>query len=235
MHLMKQWRVWAVLALVPALALMGCEGTTGDDEGDATGSGDIMTGDAVTGDTGGTTGPTYRYILVQEDPTNLSITDCEDGDETPGADIDAVALYRGTDVISWCEKITWRTGEARGAALCKDKDDNPKDPVEANAAAAMGAADACTADFSTPDCPVLESDKWIWLNGGEIVCELAADAAIAEGDNIVVYEVFSQAKEDKKAGSSIESYMIKVADSADGPWTDLGKGTGIAPVTVPKL
>ena len=237
MHLSKQWRIWAVLALVPALALMGCEGTTGEDNGDATQSGDVTGGgtDAVTTDSGGTPAKAYRYILVQEDPENLSIKECEAGDETPGADIDAVALYRGTDVISWCETITWRTGDDRGTAFCKDGDDNPKDPTEANAAAAVGRADACLADFSAPECPALQAEKWIWLNGGEIMCELAADAAITEGDNIVVYEVFSQSKEDKKPGSSIESYKILVSDSDAGPWTPLGKGTGIAPVTVPAL
>ena len=225
MHLTKLWRIWAVLALASTVALAGCEGTTGDETGDAVSTDTMTNGDAAgMTDSGGTPAATYRYVLISEG-NNVSITECKAGDDTPGADIDAVGLYRGGTAEAYCDSITWRTGTTRGTAFC-----DGKDPVAANADAAKGAPDACTADFATPECPVLESDKWIWLNGGEIVCDLGKDASIVKDDQIVVYEVFNPAKADSE-----ESYFVKVADNPDGPWTDLGEGKGIAPVTVPAL
>ena len=227
MHLSKQWRIWAVLALVPALALMGCEGTTGEGDGDAMGSGDVMTGDTATSDTSTPPVKKYRYILIQEGP-NKSIEECKAGDDTPGADIDAVALFRGTDAIGYCQSIEWRKGVDRGTVFCADKD-----PTEANAAAATGAPDACTQEYATPECPNLKAEFWIWLNGGEIVCDLGEDGDIMKDDNIVVYEVFNPAKAD-----SIEAVHISVANDAAGPWIKLTGdegAVGIAPLTVPEL
>ena len=178
----------------------------------------IITPVGTSGDAG------YRYVLISEGD-NASVTDCKPDDATPGADIDAVGLYRNGNVEAFCQSVEWRTGGYRGTAYCLGMD-----PTQADVAGAVGAPDACVADYSTPECPVLELEKWVWLNGGEIVCDLGPGVQIKKDDNIAVYEVFNP----NKAGS-IESYSVKIAESADGPWLDLGGASGIAAVRVPEL
>ena len=166
----------------------------------------------------------YRYIRVAEGD-NASIEECVVSDETPGADVDAVGLFRNGEAVAYCADIEWFSGAGLDKPSCEGKD-----PSAAHHAAAAGPPDACTRDFTVPECPVLESDKWIWLNGGEIVCDLGAGAAIMPGDMIVVYEVFNPSKPD-----SVESYFLSVAEDEHGPWVDLGKGVGVAPILVPEL
>ena len=226
--MMRKGRLNKSLFLVLAVALLtNCEGVTGEG-GDVVTYKDMTTTKDVTqtaGDAGssttdaGTTAPGYRYIAVR-DGVNDSLVDCDN--ENPGADIDAIGIFTGDSVKGYCQVITYKTAEEMMRAGC----DEEKNPPAENLTAATGAPDVCDDE----ECIISDgvSERYIWLNGGEIICDLGEGVTIEDGDTIVVYEVYNPSNADKTK----EKYFVDIATSADGPWTEIGEGLGIAPVTI---
>lgn len=187
---------------------------TAADAADATDAKDTKdTKDAGKPDTisedAGPTGP-FTWVKISDSLDNDSIKFC-DPFKSPGADIDAVELYRdgkllgyATQVVSDIDKDPFQHG-----SVCESK--------YQDAEVALGAQDAKFEGGS------------VSLNGGSILLQLADGEAILPQDELRVYE----------AGASVigvpEAYSVSIGEKglASGEWIEIAKKVeGNAVITV---
>lgn len=144
------------------------------------------------------TGPN-TWIRIQDDIENASVIECLPFD-SPGADIDAVSVYRGEELVGWATKFV------------SDIDQDPH---------GMGAP--CDNKFQDAEAALGEPDAdlaggAVSLNGGSIMLQVADGASIIPGDVITVYEV---------SGLAVgvpEAHLVSIGatGSANAAWIPVG-------------
>ena len=168
------------------------------------------TGDLV-GEDPPLNGP-LTWIRITDDPENESLQVCLPFN-SPGADIDAVELYRNGELLGYATEAV--------ADLNKDvaQKGKPCDNDYGDGKLALGPPDAGTQTGS------------VSLGGGQIMLQLADGATIMAGDVIKVHE----------AGLQVvgvpERFFVAVGTTSQvgGPWIDQGvklEGTGEVTVSV---
>jgi hypothetical protein len=180
-------RILTALGLVALLATGACSSSTGADADGTSTAGDASTGTDTTGTDATTQKAQYKAIVIfdkSEDPTFVN-GKCG---SSPGADIDAVALYRG-GVLIGVGKPTTANYDTSKASTC----DNKKNIVSSVEGPLDGHVYA-----NSPDTGYLS------LNGGSVelqfgkcaagtdvlTCDGKGDlVAVQDGDEIDVYEV----------------------------------------------
>ena len=153
------------------------------------------------------------WIRILDDPENSTVQKCLPFN-SPGADLDAVELWRDGALVGSATKVVGDLNKdvAQKGAPCQ----NDFQDVEA----ALGPPDA-TANTGS-----------VSLNGGQILLQVAGGETIIPGDVIKVYEA--------SAGTvgMPESYFVAVGDTGevDGVWIALGESlVGDGEVTVVSL
>ncbi len=184
----RTWNLGLVVALVLALATfgVGCFGDNGD-----AGEGDVFepepdTADPDTGDESDV--EVYPYenewelILLVDSPDNTTDT-CNAGN--PGADIDAVEVYRDMELYAWAASVEFI--EQTHETPCEENDkDDPEDM--------LGPADGQAADG------VFEG--YFSMNGRSV--GLLLSDLLEDGDELVIYEMFNAENPD----ATIEDYQV---------------------------
>lgn len=189
-------RSMGLLALLAVAGLMmfACEASV--DDGETT---DTVTGTDTVADT--TPATTYSWIRIADDPTNSTLDNCT---VNPGADIDAIAVYRGGALLGWAGKII---ATNLGDVCTGSAADDPNE--------ALGPSDET--DGSDSD------NLFVALNGGEIVAriddEITGDQIVLqEGDQVWVYEV---------VGTAPEYYYVDLCEDQNCATSiEIGHGTG---------
>lgn len=148
----------------------------------------------------GPQGP-FTWIRITDDPTNKSLDSCLPTN-TPGADIDAVALVRAGEIVGYATQV----------AADLNKDVNQK-------------GEPCTNDYQDASEAEGEPDATfqtgsVSLNGGSIMLQVADGAQIMSGDVIRVFEVGAAAV------GVPEKYSVAIgaAGNIGGSWLIIEKG-----------
>lgn len=148
------------------------------------------------------------YVIFFGQPTYVRIVDASsiptDTSPAPGADINAIAIIKGSN-----KKTTYASEVA--ASHITDGADGTQNTAK-DASNILGA----------------ESDdqetKYVSLGiGGEIVVKL--NATLGNTDQLVVYEIGTE------SGPKAEYYKVSISHSANGPWTELGTEAVAGPHT----
>jgi len=208
--------IFAVLIL--GTAFLACD--FGSDDGDTTaGEDDTYTaGDFVAEDDTYTAGleEDWELVMIIDAEENTADT-CNAGN--PGADIDAVEIYRDGTLYGWVNSV-----EAVSQAFVTPCDDNDKDDPE---------------EMVGPSDGVANSDDgfsgYFSLNGYDVV--LLMSELMENGDELVVYEMYNA----DNPAATIEDYQIFL-----GYYTDTGDmaftqdaitdwNTGLVTVTIDGL
>jgi len=113
-----------------------------------------------------------------------------------GADIDAVGLFDGNQLIAYLDTVDYQEG-----GLCNTAPNKPstmQDPEQA-----VGAPNATL------------TERFVSLGGGYLIGEFAGAPDINSGDTIVVYEVGSKCGGKTNCGGVDEGYAVFVATDLD--------------------
>ena len=187
----KLFSIFAVLIL--GTAFMACDfgsddedGTTGGEEDTYTSEGDQYTEEDTGG--GGTYDNDWELVMIIDSPDN-TVDTCNAGN--PGADIDAVEIYRDGDLYGWANSVEALDTDIWGGAWPCDNADNDKDDPDEMLGQADGLAssdDGFSGYFS--------------LNG-RTAYMLMSDL-MENGDELVIYEMFNAENPD----ATIEDYQV---------------------------
>lgn len=154
--------------------------------------------DGVAEDVGAVDG--YFWVRITDNAQNSSVLVCLDVYASPGADIDAVALYRAGELLGYADTVKGmlNTDPHMTGNPCKNDYEDLDDALgEPDAEAEVGS---------------------VSLNGGYLLLRFEGAPEILEGDFISVFE----------AGTGSigvpESYRVEIGptDDVDGLWTPLG-------------
>ncbi|MFT5434496.1 MAG: hypothetical protein ACI9OJ_005209 [Myxococcota bacterium] len=142
----------------------------------------------------------FFWVRITDNPENSSLAVCLDVFASPGADIDAVLLYRGGQLLGHATAITGMldTDPNMTGAPCQNDFDDLKD--------AEGAPDA------------EEEAGFTSLNGGYLIFRFDGNPEIEKGDFISVVELGT-------ANVGVpESYRVDIGQTgdADGIWVPIG-------------
>lgn len=180
-----------------SLPMVACDVEDGTDGGDVT---------QPDGDTGNDTVVTTKYFAVivtdsQIFPTHRVVGTNPCATAAPplyahGADIDAVGLFDGNQLIGYLDTVDYEEG-----GLCNSAPNNPS--TMQNPDQAKGAPNASI------------SERFVSLGGGWLTGEFAGAPEIQSGDTIVVYEVGSKCSGDTSCGGVDEGYAVFVATDLD--------------------
>jgi hypothetical protein len=204
----KLLSILAALAL--GLSFAACD--FGENDADATESYDTAepgeTADPV--DTTVEPDVRYQYVRIKDDPENITVNDCT---SNPGADIDAIELYRGagtvddlTDdhLIATADEVMAIDGEN----LCPE---NHKDDENTILGAADGIVDPDAGTYS----------GYYSLNGREVTVMLSNDEDLTDGDILRVIEMYNP----DNPAATVEKYSVLIgffdADVDDYAWTEI--------------
>ena len=110
-----------------------------------------------------------------------------------GADIDAVGLFDGAQLIGYLDTVDYQEG-----GLCPNKQNTMTDPDEAKGA---------------PNAKITEN--FVSLGGGFLTGEFEGAAEIQSGDTLVVYEVGTKCGSNSNCGGVDEGYEVFVAHDID--------------------
>lgn len=204
---MKKW-LTLVAAFAMAVSFIGCDFSDSEDdvyeddtlvendtfvEEDNFTNYDELSGYCTAGQSAG-----YFYVLIEDDlngtasdPTN---SNCTAGN--PGADIDAICLWRDDSLVACgatVEYLPWSD------ATCNNDKDDPN--------TVLGEPDGVAADG------VFQG--YFSLNGGSIIVGLDDSAEILCGDQIQIVEMYNP----DSATATIEDYKMSLGASSEGPWT----------------
>ena len=113
-----------------------------------------------------------------------------------GADIDAVGLFDGDQLIGYLDTVDYQEG-----GLCDASPNNPS--TMQDSAQAKGAPNASI------------SERFVSLGGGFLTGEFAGAPEIQSGDTLVVYEVGTKCGGDTSCGGVDEGYAVFVATDLD--------------------
>jgi len=178
-----------------SLPMVGCDvQATDTDATDTTGGGDTTGGDTI---------QTTKYFAVivtdsQIFPTHRVVgTDPCATASSPlnahGADIDAVGLFDGAQLIGYLNAVDYQEG-----GLCPNKQNTMTDSDEAKGA---------------PNASLTEN--FVSLGGGWLIGEFDGAPELQSGDTLVVYEVGSKCSNDTSCGGVDEGYEVFVATDLD--------------------
>ena len=202
---MKKWlSLMAAMAL--GLSFVGCDFSddededvyeekdqTGEPDPDVTESDFTRTGTCTAGESAG-----YFWVMIDDDPDGTAFDpedkNCKAGN--PGADIDAICLWRGDDKLACAATVEYAP---LGDLVCEKNDKD--DPNEV-----LGDPDGVAADGVFTG--------YFSLNGGSIVVNFDNDEEILCGDTLHVVEMFNPDNPD----STIEEYKVSIGVAAEGPW-----------------
>ncbi len=201
---MKKW-----LGLMAALALgfsfVGCDFSDEEDgdvyeEKDTTVEPDTgveedvqRTGACTAGESAG-----FFWIMIDDDPDGTAMDaddpNCKAGN--PGADIDAVCLWRDDDMLACAATVEYAP---LASPVCGKND--KADPTQV-----LDEPDGVAGDG------VFKG--YFSLNGGSIVVDFENNEEILCGDTIHVVEMYNPSS----PTATIEDYKVSIGVSADGPW-----------------
>lgn len=149
------------------------------------------------------TPPVAYYAVIVDDSRVFASHRGDDGDpcETAvaplyahGADIDAVGLFRGDDLLGYFQLVDYVEGGVCEGARANTMTDRTR---------AVGAPDA-------------QVDRgFVSLGGGSLIGEFDFQARILSGDTVVVYEVGTRCGTDEACGGVDEGYEVFVARDLD--------------------
>jgi len=206
--------------LILGLAFAACDfGDDGDDDATVDDY-DTYVDEDETGEADVTAGYEYDWELVMiiDSPDN-TVDTCNAGN--PGADIDAVEIYRDGSLEGWVHSVEAMDTDIWGAGWPCDNDDNDKDDAAEMEGPANGTAnsdDGFAGYFS--------------LNGRTVY--LLMSELMYNGDELVIYEMFNADNPD----ATIEDYQVYLGfynDDGDMAWTDEAVAdwnTGIVTLTI---
>ena len=180
--------IFAVMIL--GTAFMACD-FGGDDDDSTGGEPDTYYGDdEYTEDdtTGGGYENDWELVLIIDSPDNTADT-CNAGN--PGADIDAVEVYRDGELHGTANSVEAMDNDIWDAAWPCDNDDNDKDDPDEMLGQADGLASADDG-FS----------GYFSLNGRSAY--LAMSDIMENGDELVIYEMFNA----ENPEATIEDYQV---------------------------
>lgn len=227
----------SALGVVALLSMGACDAsvnTGGDAEGDAV-TGDSSTGtDTSTGGDTSTPGTEYNYVTVDGSP--YTEPDCK-LTNSPGPDIDVIALYRGGALIGVAKSVTYKPG-AKKACEAENKHANPQDVV--------GKLDTKMYSDATPDTGYFglsDGTVEVQIGGCQVSTATVKDCdgsgplqVIKPGDEIDVYEVdgsYKKGGQGPQAGIAPDSckcvgetYEVFVSKEAGKSLVSLGTFTG---------
>jgi hypothetical protein len=183
---------------VMALPMIACDVEDTGDGTDATSQ-----PDGTTTDTGADTTPTTTYSAVIVDDSAIFPVHRQVGTDpcataappinAHGADIDAVGLFDGANLIGYLDVVDYQEG-----GLCPNKQNTMTDPDEAKGA---------------PNATLTEN--FVSLGGGFLTGEFTGAPQLQSGDTLVVYEVGTKCANDTSCGGQDEGYEVFVATDID--------------------
>ena len=203
---MKKLLLWGVISVLGLALACGPLDENGDvTEGvdgtvDGTGGGD------------GTQQLTYSWVLIQDE-----LTDTEACTTNPGADIDAVQLYRGGEEIATAGgNPIFHSGNVCETNTASDPSKITGEPDEDN--------------------PEDSNNLFLSLNGGYVLFQMfesgSTDPVVFQnGDTLQVYEVFNPDNSDKTK----EGYQVYICPDSSGDTSQckyIGEGKGDGTFTV---
>ena len=147
----------------------------------------------------------WELVMIVDSPDNTLDT-CNAGN--PGADIDAVELYRDNNLHGWANSVEAIDADIWSAGWPCDNDDNDKDDPEEMLGQADGMAN-----------PYDGFEGYFSLNGRTVY--LLMSEIVQNGDELVVYEMFNPDNPD----AAIEDYKVYLGfynDDGDMAFTDDG-------------
>jgi len=195
-------------------AFMACDFGSDDDDTTTPEADSYIEADEYTDDdAGGGIENHWELVMIIDSPDN-TVDTCNAGN--PGADIDAVELYRDGDVYGWANSVEALDTDIWGGAWPCDNADNDKDDPDEMLGQADGTASS-DEGFS----------GYFSLNGR--TAYLLMSDIMENGDELVIYEMFNAENPD----ATIEDYQVYLGyytndgDMAftDDAFTDWNTGT----------
>lgn len=139
--------------------------------------------------------PTHRKGGACTSPTESGCNPCAtSSNRAHGADIDAVGLFDGDEVVGYLDNVDYQDGD-----LCTGAQSNLMTDTDK----VKGAPDASL------------SDGYVSLGGGWLTGEFDDALQITNGLQIVVFEVGSKCAGDDSCGGDDEGYEVFVAPDLD--------------------
>ena len=204
---MKKWSILAAVFVL--VAALGC-GELSDENGDADIMGGEGTGEGVGEGIGDGAGvKQYTWLLIKD-----KLQDPQKCNTNPGADIDAVQVFRnGSEIGTAGGNPVYVEGTVCDTNTANDPKQILGEPDEDN--------------------PEDSDNKFVSLNGGHIAVQCFGQGSndpivFQNGDTIQVYESYISDKPDTKEG--YEVYIC--TDSAGNDCVGLGEGAGDGTFTV---
>jgi len=205
--------------LILGLAFAACDFGS-DDEGDATVDDDTYVDEDETGEDD-TTDPGYEedweLVMIIDAEENTSGGECNAGN--PGADIDAIEIYRDGDLFGWVSSV--EAIEQNFATPCDDNDKDDPEEMLGQSDGTANADDGFAGYFS--------------LNGR--IAYLLMSEIMENDDELVIYEMFNA----DNTEATIEDYQVYLGfynEDGDMAFTDDAVSdwnTGVVTLTIDGL